>query len=362
MIADPLHPPSRDTLPMHHGRRWGLALALGIAWGGLMGLGSGTPLLSWLLRTTLVVLLATAAFTLCEQRPARLPRWMARWVWQLVAVVLAVPVAAFVAYCLTTEWPFWRQTQRLQGFAIVTFLGVLVGPWIALAAMVRQREALARHQALELELARSELERHALDARMRLLQAQVQPHFLFNTLANVRALVNSGSSHATQLLDSLIAYLRAAVPRLDCTSATIDDEVRLVRAYLELMHMRMPDRLQFALRVDPAAGPERCPPMLLMTLVENAVRHGIDPSEEGGRIDVDITMRDGHLRIAVTDTGVGMRGHRPGAGTGLQALRERLDLAFAERARFELQAPPQGGVRAVVEWSGEPAGAPGALR
>jgi len=359
-----MHSPPRGALSVPHRRRWVVALALGLAWGGLMGIGSGTPMLSWILRTTLVVLSATAAFTLCEHRPARLPGWMARWVGQLVAVVLAIPVAAFVAYCLTTEWPFWRQPQRLQGFAIVTFLGVLVGPWIALAAMVRQRDALARHQALELELTRSELERQALDARMRLLRAQVQPHFLFNTLANVRALVNSGSSHATQVLDSLIAYLRAAVPRLESPSATIDDEVRLVRAYLELMHMRMPDRLQFAVRVDPTAGPQRCPPMLLMTLVENAVRHGIDPSEEGGRIDVDITMRDGRVRVAVTDTGVGMRGHQPGTdtGTGLQALRERLDLAFADRARFELQASPPGGLRAVVEWPGEPAGAHGPAR
>ena len=98
---------------------------------------------------------------------------------------------------------------------MITGAGVLLAPWVALGALVRQREALAREQALAFELERSELERQALDARLRLLQAQVQPHFLFNTLANVRALVNAGSPRAPAVLDSLIAYLRAAVPRLN---------------------------------------------------------------------------------------------------------------------------------------------------
>ena len=164
----------------------------------------------------------------------------------------------------------------------------MLAPWAALAALVRQKDALARHQALAFELERSELERQASDARLHLLQAQVEPHFLFNTLANVQALVDAGSPQASAVLRSLIAYLRAAVPRLHEPATTLGQELQLVRAYLELMHMRMPDRLQFALHVDEATRALRCPPMTLLTLVENAVRHGIDPSEEGGRIEVDV--------------------------------------------------------------------------
>ena len=134
-------------------------------------------------------------FGLFEQWPPRLPAWMARWALQLLGVVVAIPLGALLAYWLTTGGhpQFAANPARLTGFGILTFTGVLVAPWIALGAMVRQREAFARTQALAFDLERSELERQALDARMRLLQAQVQPHFLFNTLANVQALVDAGS-------------------------------------------------------------------------------------------------------------------------------------------------------------------------
>jgi len=221
--------------------------------------------------------------------------------------------------------------------------GLLFGPWIALGAMLRQRDIFARHQALAFELERSELERKALDARLRLLQAQVKPHFLFNTLANVQALVDAGSGQASKVLASLIAYLRAAVPRMHADAATLEHELELVRAYLEIMQMRMPDRLQFTLQLDPAAAQMQCPPMTLLTLVENAVQHGIDPSEVGGRIDVDISMRDGRCRIRVADTGVGLKASSSGLGTGLATLRERMQLAFGAQAQFHLtEVAPHG--------------------
>ena len=118
-------------------------------------------------------------------------------------------------------------------------------------------------------------------------------------------------------LNSLIAYLRAAVPRMHESATTLGQELELVRAYLEVMQMRMPDRLQFALRIDGAASGLRCPPMTLLTLVENAVRHGIDPSEEGGRIDVEVQVREGRCYVRVTDTGVGLKSAGDGLGTGL---------------------------------------------
>lgn len=334
-------------------RRWRFAFVLGLAWGLPMSIGSGTPTGSWLLRTTTVVVLAVLAYGAFEQRPSVLPRWLARWVLQLLAVVAAIPIAAFVGYSLSDDWPFWAQRQRLQGYGIVTFLGILIGPWIALGAMVRQREAMARTQALAFSLERSELERQALDARLHLMQAQVQPHFLFNTLANVRALVNSGSRQAPQVLDSLIAYLRAAVPRLHDPSNTLGQELQLVRAYLELMQMRMPDRLQYALRVDAAALRQSCPPTTLLTLVENAVRHGIDPSEEGGRIDIEVRLDERLCRIRVVDTGLGLGAANAGLGTGLTTLRERLDLAFGCRARLRLEAGRGCGVRVELDLPAE---------
>ncbi|HJV69547.1 sensor histidine kinase [Ideonella sp.] len=339
-------------------RRVRFALLSAIPFGLMLSLTSATtPALVWIARTMTVALMVLLAFGLCERWPATLPRWLARWGWQLVGVAVTVPLGALLAYWLTTgELRFWRNELRLVGFGFLCIQGELFAPWIAMGAIVRQREALARHQALAFQLERSEYERQALDARMRLLQAQVQPHFLFNTLANVRALVNAGSPRASAVLDSLIAYLRAAVPRLDEPATTIGQELELVRAYLELMHLRMPDRLQFTLHADAAALGLRCPPMALLTLVENAVRHGIDPGEEGGRIEVNVAVRDGRCSARVIDTGVGLgaAADRP-AGTGLSTLRERLQLAFGGDARLSLAGIVPHGVCAEIDFPAQPA-------
>jgi LytS/YehU family sensor histidine kinase len=250
--------------------------------------------------------------------------------------------------------PFWEVPARLDGWAHLTFAGLLLAPWTALAAIVRQKEAFARDQQLTFALERSELERQALDARLHVLQAQVAPHFLFNTLANVQALVDAGSPQASAVLRSLIAYLRAVVPLLHEPAATIEREVQLVRPYLELMHMRMPDRLRYAMNVDPSALKVRCPPTTLLTLVENAVRHGIDPSEEGGRIDIDIDLRGERCVLRVTDTGLGFHQSVDGLGTGLTALRERLQLIFGDAAQLRLTSAAPRGIVAEVDMPAHP--------
>jgi signal transduction histidine kinase len=291
-------------------------------------------------------------FGLLERRPARLPRWLARWALQVAGVALVVPFAVAIVYSLTTfgDAVHWTQDKdRMGGFGLITGLGILLTPWIAMSALYRHISGEAQRQALAFDLERSEYERNALDARLRLLQAQVEPHFLFNTLANVRELVESGSPQASTVLGSLISYLRAAVPRLHEPASTMGQELELVRAYLEVMHMRMPDRLQFTLHVDDQALALSCPSMTLLTLVENAVRHGIDPSEEGGRIEVNVRVRDGRCRAQVIDTGVGMQQGEAGLGTGLSNLRERLQLAFGGDAQLRLSALQPRGVCAEIE-------------
>lgn len=194
-----------------------------------------------------------------------------------------------------------------------------------------------------------QLERTVLEARMEALQAQIEPHFLFNTLANVQALVDAGSPQASAVLRSLIAYLRAAVPRLNEPATTLGQELELARAYLELMHMRIPDRLEFALHMDEAARSLHCPPLTLLTLVENAVHHGIDPSEEGGRIDISVQRRSDRCIVRVSDTGVGLKHSGNGLGTGLATLRGRLALAFGSDARLSIGAQQPRGVCAELD-------------
>lgn len=309
----------------------------------------------WILfaRLLFIAMTTTLAFGLFERWPARMPRRIARWVVQILAVAVVIPLAVFVAYIATTQGdpaPFWKDSDRLTGFGFMTVMGLLLAPWMAVSALIGQINGEAQRQALAFELERSELERKALDARMRLLQAQVEPHFLFNTLANVRELVDSGSSQASTVLASLIAYLRAAVPRLHHPATTLGQELDLVRAYLEVMHMRIPDRLQYMLHVDDAVLSLQCPPMTLLTLVENAVRHGIDPSEDGGRIEVRMTLRDGRCLAQVIDTGIGLRASGTGLGTGLATLRERLQLIFGDDAQLRLSAFAPHGVCAELEF------------
>jgi two-component sensor histidine kinase len=327
-------------------RRVRSTLAISVLFGLLVSFGWRSGLPSLLLRTVFIGLFAMLVFGVLEQWPKRLPAKLARWVLQVLGVALAVPLGTLLIYVLSTadgEPAFWQAKERMEGFEMLNGLGLLVAPWAALAALVRQKEALARHQALAFDLERTELERQALDARLRLLQAQVAPHFLFNTLANVQALVDTGSEQASAVLRSLIAYLRAAVPRLHEPATTLGQELQLVQAYLELMHMRMPDRLQFALHVDEAALTLRCPPMTLLTLVENAVRHGIDPSEEGGRIEIHVQRRGDRCVARVSDTGAGLRPTGNGLGTGLSTLRERLQLTFGGDAQLRVSAQyPQG--------------------
>jgi hypothetical protein len=336
-------------------------LLLSLAFGLMLSFGWTSGLLSLLTRTVMIGMVIMLVFGLFEQWPKRLPRWLPRWVLQVVAVALVIPPFNAIVYWLSTPAgapAFYQVKARMEGYATLTMLGILIAPWIALGALVRQKEALARNQALAFDLERSELERQALDARLRLLQAQVAPHFLFNTLANVQALVATGSPQASDVLRSLIAYLRAAVPRLNEPATTLDHELELVQAYLELMHMRIPDRLQFAMHVDPSARALRCPPMTLLTLVENAVRHGIDPSEEGGRIDLHLQRRGDRCFVRVSDTGAGLRAASAGLGTGLSTLRERLQLAFGDDVHLSVSAQQPRGVSAELDFPAREAPTP----
>jgi signal transduction histidine kinase len=314
--------------------------------------GNQSPFYIVLLRAAIVALSILWVFGVLEQWPQRFGRPFSRWGWQLLGVVLVIPFAALLAYWVTTGGSPQLGTDelRMAGYKHLCFTALLFAPWIAVGAMIRQREEFARDQAASFELEKSELERKALDTRLRLLQAQVEPHFLFNTLANVQALVDAGSPQASSVLKSLIAYLRAAVPRMHEVGTTLGQELELVRAYLELMQMRIPDRLQFALHIDPAANSLRCPPMTLLTLVENAVRHGIDPSEEGGRIVVDVWVRDGRCQVRVTDSGIGLKSNTGGLGTGLSTLRERMQLAFGDEIKLQLTEVQPHGVCAELEF------------
>jgi sensor histidine kinase YesM len=303
-----------------------------------------TVLLGRTLFVGFITLLARSAASLWRQRV------VAPWVLQSITVLCAATLGTLLVYLLATGGDFSAVVShegRVAGFILISGTSTIVGLMLALGALERQRDSEAKAMSLELALQRSRLERHAADARLAVLSAQVEPHFLFNTLANVQALVETGSPRAPFVLRSLIAYLKATMPRLDDGDVQLGREVALVRSYLELMHLRMPDRLSFTVDCEPALQGWPCPPMLLLTLVENAVRHGIDPSETGGSIEVSATRDGDVVRLAVRDDGVGMS-ESASPGTGLVNLRERLAAFYGGQARLELTEQSPHGLLAEI--------------
>ncbi|NHZ94917.1 sensor histidine kinase [Massilia sp. CCM 8734] len=329
-----LSPPARHpALPTLRQSLVALLITLQLSWV-LSALSSG-PFLSVLLRIGFIgalLLLTYTAGGALGWRP--LPR--------LLAVVLVAPVATLAIFVLTEHIPARR--ELVLGYIMLAILSVVVGTLVTLAALRVERRAKERAARLREERERDTLERELTAARLRLLQAQIEPHFLFNTLANIAALVEAKSDNAGPVLRHLIAYLKAAMPRLNDADATLDTELQLVRAYLELMHMRMPDRLRFSVRVAPELNSLPFPAMALLTLVENAVRHGIDPSLEGGRIEVGGKAdASGRVSLWVGDSGQGMS-ESAQPGTGLANVRTRLQAFYGPGARLDLHEETPHGV------------------
>ncbi|MGZ5180635.1 MAG: sensor histidine kinase [Ramlibacter sp.] len=276
---------------------------------------------------------------------------MPRWAAQLVALGIAATLAPLVMQLLTAGGnfaAFASSKPHVRGYVLVTVGAAVIGMLLALGALLRERDAQAHAQALRVELLQERLERLAADARLNLMTAQIQPHFLLNTLANVQALVESGSPRAGPVFRSLIAYLRAAAPLLQQERATLGDEERLVAAYLDLMQMRMPDRLRFIVQVDPTLRSLPFPPMALLTLVENAIHHGVDPAVDGGHVEVTAERVQGdQVAITVADDGVGMD-ETAREGTGLTNLRQRLAAFYPQGAQLALSDNDPRGLRADI--------------
>jgi len=345
-VTDAPPPPARSVLAALTLRRVLIALGLAVLVAIVLNPVFITPFVVLLGRTLVVAMVLLLVFIAAGQWRQR---WLPGWLVRVLAVGFAAPLATFVVYLPSVGGDVMavlRHEGRLSGFILIASCALVIGPLLALGALYRERDAQARSQGLQFALEKSMLERQALDAQLRLLHAQIEPHFLFNTLANVQALVESGSPQAAAVLKSLIDYLRGAMPQLHDDAATLGNELGLVRAYLELMHMRMPDRLRFEIRVSDDLKPVRFPPMALLTLVENAIRHGIDPSEQGGQVDIGAQRDpDGRVRLWVADSGVGMS-EQAAPGTGLTNLRARLRAFYGESAQVELIEQPPHGLRA----------------
>ncbi|MDZ7651567.1 MAG: sensor histidine kinase [Burkholderiaceae bacterium] len=181
------------------------------------------------------------------------------------------------------------------------------------------------------------LERQALDARLRSLQAQIEPHFLFNTLANVVSLVDAQPADAKRMLERLIDLLRGSLSASRAQHATLGQEADLLRAYLDILAIRMAHRLRYEIAIDVSLRAQPLAPMLLQPLVENAIQHGLEPKVEGGRVRITASERGPELEVVVEDDGVGFGATTRGGGVGLSNLRERLAALYGVRARLAIE-------------------------
>lgn len=228
----------------------------------------------------------------------------------------------------------------------VLWRGVLVSfVYLSVAAFVGHLQRVAVRERLK---ARAE-QTAALEARLHALQAQMQPHFLFNSLNVCAGLVHQDPDAAEQTMDRLAGFLRYALESAEHRLVPLEDEIAAAASYLEIQHQRFGARIRYSVEVEPSARGLRIPPLLVQPLVENAIVHGLRSDDRGGQIQVRATVSQTSLRITVDDDGVGPQGStRTGTGLGQRSVRERIGLLMGPRAELRCGASPLGGYRSTL--------------
>jgi hypothetical protein len=216
-----------------------------------------------------------------------------------------------------------------------------------LAGGKRRSDQVAKEASQQADL--EKLRRQLLEAQLNALLAQVEPHFLFNTLAMISQLIETDSVQAGKIHNHLVAYLRATLPQVRSSETpTLGREKELASSYLAIMQERMGERLDVDIGIPQELSALRFPPMMLQLLVENAIKHGVEPKVEGGRVEVRARLSDSSLAVSVKDTGVGFD-PQSREGIGMSNIRERLRLLYGVRARFDIQRCDGGGTLATIE-------------
>lgn len=273
--------------------------------------------------------------------------------YMLGAIAVAVLVGVLLVIVLKGySLEYVREQWMVFGWNVVQ--AFLNGLLITLLFFVKFREARATAALHRAEAERNLLAKQAVEAELKLMQAQVEPHFLFNTLASIQYLTETDPPQANRLLGHLIAYLRAALPQFRANSSTLGREFELTKAYLAILQMRMGPRLEFDVDLPPDLASHPFPPNMLISLVENAIKHGVEPSVDGGRIAINARRDGDRIVVTVTDSGRGLAASgaadadTAGDGVGLSNLRERLAALFGPRARFTIEDVQPRGTRAII--------------
>jgi hypothetical protein len=262
-------------------------------------------------------------------------------------------VAAIALGALAGEAWLLQLAPAAPGVSLASVLATRVARWLVIAALAyllyayHQQGAQAASQAHATELQRLQIDRQMAEARLQSLRAQIEPHFLFNTLANVQQLYRTEPERGRRMLGNFVAYLRIALPRMRHDETTLREEVDLARAYLEVLQVRMGQRLQVRIDVPEQLAAMPFPPLALSTLTENAIKHGLNLLPEGGSIEIAAWAEEGRLKVSVADTGAGLR-HTGGSGAGLANLRARLAALYGDAGTLQFEANAPRGIRATI--------------
>ena len=266
----------------------------------------------------------------------------------LAAAVVISSGLGIVARMAVGDWFVSRSWEQIRPFvAYVWPRYLIICALLTIVAELYRRERASLAEAQRAELDAVALERELAAARLQALQAQIEPHFLFNTLANVRRLFDEDPAAGGTMLEMLMRYIQVALPGMRRRESTLEDEAALIEAYLHIHRVRMGARLVFVVDIPEALRSACVPPMMLLTLVENAVKHGLNARPDGGRIRVTARIDDARLVLTVADTGVGF-GSGSGTGLGLANISARLASEFGERATLLLQNNELGGATASI--------------
>lgn len=284
--------------------------------------------------------------------------------WGVTALVLMGSVAAYAAIDSWFQGIYYsgiRETSFVQRMVALAYLdGTLLGAWSALYYAINFFLTV-EEQADRLE----RLEAQATSAQLAMLRYQLNPHFLFNTLNSISTLVLLKQTEpANAMLTRLSAFLRHTLVSQPGTKVTVAQEVETLKLYLDIERMRFEERLRTEFNVEPEAARACLPSMLLQPLVENAIKYAVSPQEEGAQISLTAQLVGQRLRVAVSDTGPGLRdrkeranlplalagaGRTVSTGVGLANIRDRLAQAYGDDHRFEIRNPPDGGFTVIIE-------------
>jgi signal transduction histidine kinase len=361
--CDPVHYQGHllELIPMF--RRWPPSVIRNLVytaiWSSLIALaltilqkifsGSNMPFVRLLFQTlvisNLIGFLIHGALRLLDRYLLREKIWLFRAMQALVIVVVSMVGIPLGNALIIGESPlrFFQYSATLMFLLAFGVMTALVMIMVLNAGERRMRRETESARQQEQIAAAGQL---VAEARLRALQAQIEPHFLYNTLANAVSLIDTQPVTAKHMLERFIDYLRAGLAASRAEHATVGSEMDLADAYLDVLGVRMGRRLRWRFEVDSLVAEVPVPPMLLQPLVENAIMHGIEPKLDGGEIVVRARPDGELLRIEVEDTGLGLRMAPPlrGGGVGLCNLRERLQQLFGSQAQLQLIENPAGGV------------------